>query len=536
MRLLHDQPSRALTVALLLCSPVACVDMDVPNPNQLDRDCVLVTPVELEAYLAEAYRLWYRVHWYQGPTMFLSAAAGEHGSPWHATVERYSRIPRVPTENRAKLAPTDPNHLTNAWYDSYKAIATVREALTCLANNTVDLGKDGNLRAMAYGRFVQGLAHGTIALLYDSGYVSDETIDPASAVLHDYETVMDAALDYLVEAAALAGQGSFTIPAAWMSQDVSGETLGRLAHSWRARLRTNMARTPAERAAIDWDAVVSDAGAGITEDWDNYGQCSTGIFCDDALIYRLLYDWQMQDGWVAGMADTSGNYQAWIGTPVSDKMPFLIVTPDTRWAQGPDETTQLASPGERFVVNSGAYNTSACQPPVPCRLWSRPDRGTWRWSYYGQVVEPFYSWTNLEQDGPLPLVTVREMRALVAEAAYRTGDLATVVTFVNDTRVVHGLNATDAGGTNTSCVPRLPSGSCGDLWEMFKWEKRMETQFAGPLRVGWYFDGRGWGDLMEGTVLQFPVPYGEMEIVGQPAYDYGGVGGAWGAPVGTYGY
>ena len=532
MRLLHAQPSHAIAVALLLCSAVACVD-GVPNVNEPDGDRVLSTPDELKAYLGEAYGQWYRVHWYHGPTMFLSAAAGEHGSPWHATVERYSRIPRVPTSNRAKLAPTDPNHLTTAWYDAYEAIAIVREALTRLVNGTIDLGAGGNLRAMAYGRFVQGLAHGTIALLYDSGYVYDETIEPTGAVLQDYETVMAAALDYLADAAALAGQGSFTIPAAWMSQDVSAETL---AHSWRARLLANLPRTAVERAAIDWDAVISDVNAGLTEDWHSHTQCSEGLFCDDALRYRMYYNWQMQDNWYAGMADQSGNYQAWIGTPVYDKMPFLVVTPDTRWPQGPDEATQLVNPGERFVVNRGQYATAACAPSFPWRLWSRPDRGTWRWSYYGQVVEPFYSWTNSDQDGPLPLVTVREMRALVAEARYRAGDLAAVASFVNETRAPHGLNATDAGGTNTSCVPRLPDGSCGDLWEMFKWEKRLETQFAGPLRLGWYFDGRGWGDLMEGTVLQFPVPYGEMEILGRPAYDYGGVGGAWGAPVGTYGY
>jgi hypothetical protein len=128
------------------------------------------------------------------------------------------------------------------------------------------------------------------------------------------------------------------------------------------------------------------------------------------------------------------------------------------------------------------------------------------------------------------------MRALVAEADYYRGDLAAVASFVNETRTLHGLQATDASGANPDCVPRLPSGACGDLWEMLKWEKRLETQFAGPLRVGWYFDGRGWGDLIEGTVLQFPVPWGEMEILGREPYDYGGVGGAWGAPPDGYGF
>ena len=128
------------------------------------------------------------------------------------------------------------------------------------------------------------------------------------------------------------------------------------------------------------------------------------------------------------------------------------------------------------------------------------------------------------------------MRALLAEAAYRSGNMPAVASFVNETRTLHGLNGTDPAGTNTSCVPKLPNGSCGDLWEMFKWEKRLESQFVGPLRVGWYFDGRGWGDLMEGTVLQFPIPWFVMLDLGQTPYDFGGVGGLWGATVGTYGY
>jgi hypothetical protein len=170
------------------------------------------------------------------------------------------------------------------------------------------------------------------------------------------------------------------------------------------------------------------------------------------------------------------------------------------------------------------------------RIWSRPDRGTWRWSYYGQIRQPFFDVAHASNNGLLPMVSVKEMDALVAEAAYRDGVMSTVVEFVNSTRTLHGLEGTDAAGTNTDCVPKLPNGSCGDLWEMFKWEKRIETQFQGPTRVGWWYDGRGWGDLMEGTIMQLPVPYREMQLLQAQPYDYGGVGGNFGAPVGTYGY
>ena len=134
-----------------------------------------------------------------------------------------------------------------------------------------------------------------------------------------------------------------------------------------------------------------------------------------------------------------------------------------------------------------------------------------------------------------PEITLVEMRLLKAEGLYRSGNRAGAAAIVNETRVPAGLNATDGAGTNTSCVPRLPDGSCGDLWEMLKWEKRMETVWTGVAGVGWYFDGRGWGDLWKDTPLQFPIPCREIQILQMmPCNTYGGPGGEMGSPGSTY--
>lgn len=514
--------------ALVAVGLVSCVDLNVANPNAPDAGRALSTPAEVEALIASAFARWTDAGCSGGPSMFLSVASGEHSSPWACGgMEQYARIPRISTNNQAGVA--NVGNLTADWYIAYEVSTVIRQGLKQIHEGIVDLDQlspNGNLRARAYGRFVQGLAYATIAALYDSGFVYDETMDPATVHLQGYQEVMEAALGYFAEAAALARSGNFTVPATWMSQDVSSATLAQLAHAMAARFRAVVARTPAERQAVAWDQVVADVEAGITADWDLTQDCNTGEFCpdyDDALLYRLSDGWQMQDNWLAGMADTSGAYQAWINTPKSDKVPFIIHTPDRRWPSGPDEATQLANPGDYYAMNSGGT-----------RIWNRPDRGTWRWSYYEQVKEPFYTFGNTTLAGSTPLITLEEMNALKAEAAYRAGNMQVVADFVNATRTRHGLLATDAAGSNTNCVPRLPSGACGDLWEMFKWEKRLETQFAGPLRIGWYFDGRGWGDLIEGTILQFPVPYGEMALRQLPPYDYGGVGGPYGAPKGTY--
>jgi hypothetical protein len=90
------------------------------------------------------------------------------------------------------------------------------------------------------------------------------------------------------------------------------------------------------------------------------------------------------------------------------------------------------------------------------------------------------------------------------------------------------------------CVPRIPDGTaaykaskCGNVWDALKWEYRMETMYTGYGM--WYFAGRGWGDLPQGTALYWPVPYQEMDTRRQVFYSSGGVGGTGSAPNGNYG-
>jgi hypothetical protein len=209
--------------------------------------------------------------------------------------------------------------------------------------------------------------------------------------------------------------------------------------------------------------------------------------------------------------------------------PFLIITPDNRFPRGSTlaEQQQTANRGRYIEIlnRSGGYGGQ----------WVRPDRGPYRWSFYR--VHRFDEWatpaTNRHDWNEMPIT---EMRLLRAEALYRTGNRAAAAEIINQTRVAAGLNPTDAAGLNTSCVPKLPDGSCGDLLEMLKWEVRMETMYQGLFSAPWYFHGRGWGDLPEGTFLHLPVPGREAELLGLPLYTFGGRGGEAAAPRNTYGF
>jgi hypothetical protein len=75
--------------------------------------------------------------------------------------------------------------------------------------------------------------------------------------------------------------------------------------------------------------------------------------------------------------------------------------------------------------------------------------------------------------------------------------------------------------------------SCGTILEAMKYEKRIETAYSSFGR--WWIDSRGWGDLIEGTAYEYPVPYQEMQSRQRPYYNLGGGFGS-SATKGTYGF
>ncbi|WP_420130668.1 hypothetical protein [Longimicrobium sp.] len=472
-----------------------------------------VEAVSATEYADDMLRWSFRSWWdaeaqpFNGAGFMLSVQSFQHSaSAGNWGMYLYSEYPRTAIVN-------DPSHayygdLESAWSASYNGITMLRYAREAV-------GEWPDLRAEAFSEFLLGLHLGNVALLYDQGLVIDDTQDPATAQLRPYTEVMAAAIAHLDQAIAHTQQGSFTIPALWTSTPISSEQLRQLAYSFKARFRANVARNPQERQTVDWTQVIADAGNGITSDFslvfDDQGwRFDAGYYLTAEFLSQMQYQY-------LGMADQSGRYQTWINLPVASRHPtlpggqaFAIITPDNRFPQGATIEAQRSSPGRYY---------QAVQSPT----WIRADRGTHRWSYYGD--QRFRAWRDNGRTGPFPSFTREELDLLRAEGWYRTGNLAQAASQVNVTRVAAGLNATDAAGLNTSCVPRLPDGACGNLLEMLKWEFRLETQFQGMFGAPWYFLDRGWGDLYRGTQLQLPVPCSVLRGRGETCYTFGGVGG-----------
>jgi hypothetical protein len=402
-------------------------------------------------------------------------------------------------------------------------------------------------RAKSFAWFSLGVALGYVALDYDSAAIinpyQDLAFIPPLSGYSDVNAAALAAFDSAMHWDSLGtGTNGFPLPTAWVNSNaLSASDFIKLIRSYKAYFRANVARTPADRAAVDWAKVRDDAAAGITATLFVTTGSGTGwtVVGNQWWLYQ---QWGQLNAMIGGMADTSGNYDAWLASP--NKVQFLIRTPDQRFPSGNDRPTQIA--------NSPAVPAVTANVPHGEKLYFRnrssadPDAAPWS-TYYDWYR--MLAWYNASSTGPYPVFTKAQNDLLRAEALIRLGDIPGAAALIDNTRVFNGLPALTGVVTTaaqpvpggTACVPRVPQGpayassACGTIMEAMKWEYRMETMYTSYISQ--YFSGRGWGDLPEGTPVHWPVPYNEMDTRRESFYNMGGVnnpGGAVGK--GTYGY
>jgi hypothetical protein len=536
--------------ALLLFGAAGCVDLDVQNPNQPEAERALATAGDVESLIAGTFLQWWNAEWSpNGLGPMLSVQSFQHSAfPANFGMTEYSAFPRARINN-------DPAHnfygqWANPWVWNYRAIASARDGLMAMNSGRVTFPAAQERRARAWAKMNMGLAHASLATVFDQAFIVDENTDITQPMeAQPYQAVMTAALGYLDEAIALAQGGTFEIPETWISQVTTSAELTRVMYSFKARYRAAVARTPEERRAVNWDAVIADADRGVTQDWTMrlnnvtpWGQYGSGFYImaqgapvtTGPLAGNWSAIWQQISYFHLGMADQSGNYQRWLSAPMGERHanlganpadPFVIVTPDTRFPRG----TTLDE--QRLLANTGRYYQAA----PTSGMHGQAGRGTWRWSWYINIRErhwaddaatnPYYTW-----------IPKAEMDLLKAEGLFYKQDFAGAAALINRTREAAGLNATNAAGLNTSCVPKLPNGSCGNLFEMLKWEKRNEQLAQGLMSAPWWFDSRGWGDLYRGTQLEFPMPCREAQVLLLECYTFGGVGGTRASPGSSYAF
>lgn len=546
-------------------STVACREdaLTVPNLNQPDVERALATARLTESVISKLFQQMFNGQygvagdniWTQALVLAFegSSQLGNFGMGTRSIIPR-PLIDNAIGNNVSAGNFRDFDHLTRNARSAANAINRL-QGFVATGAGTGSPARDA--KALSFAFFSLGYAHGQLSLLYDSAAVitpvaaalateSGELtpLSPAVEVNAAGIAMLDSALAYATGASATTGSGGWPIPADWWNRG-SG-TIDRaewiqIVRSFRARYRAGVARTPAERAAVNWAAVIADATNGIESDLIVTASSTAGWFVTTMQQLRVSASWNQMTPFILGMADTSGGYLNWLRTPLGSRTPFLLHTPDERWPEGATRSDQ----------NTTSGGSSKAGPPSGRPLLyfrNRPsgeDFGNFDWGQWYYDNHRFWAIGQNGGNGDFVIMSQAEVDMLAAEGYIRTGQVAQAVPLINFYRDRAGLpeipatndvNTQVPGGAG--CVPQVPVATsdpivltCGNVWEAMKYEKRVETAYTGYAQ--WFIDSRGWGDLYVGTPLEWPVPY-------QETFARYGTGVFWQntniAALGTYGF
>lgn len=541
--------------ALLLVTAGAC-ELGVNNLNQPDVARVFSTAGPIQQTIGTGHQSAHNsITSNNVMTELLSLSLEHYSSLNNFQMGPRAAIPRAPIANHTGAPSGHFSDFSNLSRGS-RLRANALNGLDALiaADPSPDDGvlgsveEDNATRAFAF--YSIALHQGWLAMVYDSagiivpGMAPDEIPELSGAA-----EVMASAIQLLDSAEAIAESGDMDdIPAGWLggaSDHTDPDDFARLVRSWRARFRAGVARTPADRDAVQWNLVRDDATNGIQSDLlvNTGGSTGWNIGFIGSQMFQDGRAWSQISLLYYGMADTTRlpggvhQYEAWLALPLPDREHFLVHTPDSRWPAGATRAAQVANSPLGDDITDKPYIKADVQDELG---------EAWGISVY-QFKRTEYIRSNIDgqsNGGLWPEMLKAEIDLLAAEAHLRLGEIPQALTIINSYRTANNLPAI-VGATSrndiipggASCVPRVPvpgaGTACGSVWEAMKYEKRMETAFSSYGR--WFFDGRGWGDLVQGTAYEYPVPYGELNARQKPTYNLGG-GGASSAGPSTYGF
>jgi hypothetical protein len=531
--------------------------LNVTNPNQPDIALAFKNAINVEAVTGKLFQQEFNGQYNTGGdniwTQALVLGFESSSQLGNFGMGTRSIIPRPLIDNSIGNAVAtgnfrDYDFLTRNVRSAANAIQALN-AFIAAGEGTGSPARDARARSFAFWAIGYGLGH--LSLIYDSAVVITSATGPTDVPSFSaYPAVNAAAIDALDSAIAIAksadatnGSGGWPIPKEWWLQSgtaSAGPDLAgwiKLLNSFRAKFAAGVARTPTERAAVNWARVITDATAGITEDLTVQSDQTAGFFMTTLSQLAVSASWSQMTPFILGMADTTGAYDTWLAQPVLSRTPFLLRTPDQRFPSGETRAAQTTA--------SGGSTRNGTPAGTVLYFRNRPggeDASNFAWGSWQYDLHRFWLIRAAGGNATWILMSRTESDMLAAEGYIRTNQVALAIPLINRYRTRAGLPAipttttveTQVPGGN-ACVPRVPqppnftTTACGNIMEAMKWEKRLETAFTGHSQ--WFIDARGWGDLYAGTPLEWPVPYQELFARQRGTYT-----NTRSAAVGTYGF
>ena len=159
------------------------MDLTVPNNNNPDRVRATNTPGDVQALIASTFQRWWPNVYSTTPTVMFGAMGYEFSTPFLCFAgQPMEQEPRPAWNNTSAF--TNANVSSTTWLNFYGVISLANDGLSALdrgvriGNLVVTANKDtigaDDARARAFGKFMQGVAHGYLALMWDKAVIIDE--------------------------------------------------------------------------------------------------------------------------------------------------------------------------------------------------------------------------------------------------------------------------------------------------------------------------------------------------------------------------
>lgn len=479
------------SLVALLAFGVSCddfsTDLNVDNLENPNDDILTSDPVALTATADGILRnLFMTAHSTAGPAAAMATMADISTCSWgNFGMRDLSSEPRVAFNN----SPAYGNNVTASYFNSMYSVLSDANTLALAVQNGTAFDDPDKILTIA--KFAQATAIAQLAIVFDKVWLSDENgvvAGPGLEGASNYTTAMTFALDKLDEAIALASANGITFGEEIIPGG-GGANAVKYMNSLGARWLVGNVRNSTQKAAIDWNRVLTYTQNGITEDFE--------IYMDDVTWYDLI----------------PKTYLVYGGWGRVDMRVINLMDPSTPayWEDGVTTIPPATSADARLDSDYGYLSSNNF----------RPERGYYHYSNYRykRLDDYITYWTINVVEYSKAENDMYMAEALANKAA---PDLAGAAAVINaSTRVTRG---------------NLPpvAADAQAIKDAIHYERMVEFAYTAPF-IG-FTEMRKEDLLQAGTLLHFPVPGTALESIPADYYTLGGTEGVAGEDYSTGGW
>ncbi|HET9453256.1 MAG TPA: hypothetical protein VFO66_03135, partial [Gemmatimonadaceae bacterium] len=283
MRLLQKLPMlRSSLLAVTVFAATGC-NLEIDNPNAPDARRAFNDPAGLEQLLGGAFRTWVETRGDYFGAMPMTAMADNLSASWNNAALRFYSSEGVECAMRcgwtnsatAPEAAGGPS-VESQWYGYYTVLSSANDVLRAIEDGLCfddDCAADNTLtsRNRAIAKMLQGMALSGISMIYDQGFIVDETTDLSNPSALSFSTraeVRDAAVAKFEEAFTEAGLKTWLTESSWMGvgggRVYSNTQIRQLIRTMQAEAIAMHPRDVSENASTNWGQVATFASQGIS--------------------------------------------------------------------------------------------------------------------------------------------------------------------------------------------------------------------------------------------------------------------------------